>query len=240
MWVCRRTPCSRAISAVRRIRSSLTEKGAQGARATRVRAPGRGSWCSRISRSESARMAASSWQHSSGGRPPWLRPRLIEPRVGWKRMPSSRAARDLDVDEARLAAGEEVEVVGRGGAAGQQQLGEAHPHGGVHGRPVPAHPDVVELGQPAEQRRLLHARHVAGQDLGQVVVGVDQARQGHLAARVDHALGLVEAGRRRARAHSADPAVFGVQPAVAQARAGVVHDRQQPGPVDQQSHAAAV
>ena len=92
MWVCRRTPCSRAMSAVRRIRSSLTEKGAQGASATRVRAPGRGSWCSRISRRQSARMVASSWQHSSGGRPPWLRPRLIEPRVGWKRRPSSRAA----------------------------------------------------------------------------------------------------------------------------------------------------
>ena len=77
---------------MRRIRSSLTENGAHGASANRSIARGRGSWYSRISRRLSARIVSSSWHTTSGGSPPWLLPRLIEPRVGWKRIPSSRAA----------------------------------------------------------------------------------------------------------------------------------------------------
>ena len=43
----------------------------------------------------SASTAGSSSQTESGGRPPLLSPKLMAPRVGWKRMPISRAARML-------------------------------------------------------------------------------------------------------------------------------------------------
>ena len=47
------------------------------------------SWNCSIARCMSARQAASSSVQESGGRPPLLWPRLMAPRVGWKRMPIS-------------------------------------------------------------------------------------------------------------------------------------------------------
>ena len=91
-WVCRRTSSRSASSAVRRISSGVTENGEHGASATRTIAPGAGSWCNATNRSESARISSSSCTTSSGGRPPSFTDRLIDPRVGWKRKPSSRAA----------------------------------------------------------------------------------------------------------------------------------------------------
>ncbi len=117
---------SRASSAVRRISSSLTENGAQGARRDR------GSW--RAAAGRGTRGSAAASRRGSSPRPGtrrraagrrWLRPRLIEPRVGWKRMPSSRAASISASIRRSWPRGEQVEVVGGGRAAGEQQLAEA-------------------------------------------------------------------------------------------------------------------
>ena len=70
----------------------VTENGEHGASAIRTMAPGALSWCCATSLSESARISSSSCTTESGGRPPSFWDRLIEPRVGWKRTPSSRAA----------------------------------------------------------------------------------------------------------------------------------------------------
>ena len=70
----------------------MTENGEHGASAMRTIAPHDGSWCWATRRSESARIVSSSCTTESGGRPPSFWDRLIEPRVGWNRMPSSVAA----------------------------------------------------------------------------------------------------------------------------------------------------
>ena len=56
---------------------------------------GAGSWNSAMSRSASASAAPCTSTTSSGGRPPALLPSVMMPRVGWKRKPTSRAARML-------------------------------------------------------------------------------------------------------------------------------------------------
>ena len=91
-WVWSRTSSRSASSAVRTISSGLTVNGEQGARAIRTMAPGAGSWWRATWRSLSARISSSSSTTLSGGRPPSFSDRLIEPWVGWNRMPSSPAA----------------------------------------------------------------------------------------------------------------------------------------------------
>ena len=134
-WVCRRTPCSRASSAVRRIRSSVTEKGEQGASAMRVMARGRGSWYSRISRQRVGqdRLLVLAPRRRGAGRP-GSAPAHRAAR-GMEADAQLARGRDLDVDEPLLAAREQVQVVGGGGAAGEQQLAQAHARGRVHRRP---------------------------------------------------------------------------------------------------------
>ena len=90
--MCSRTSSRSASSAVRFIRSGDTENGEHGASATRTIAPHDGSWCSPTSRSLSASTSSSSWTTESGGSPPSLTDSVIDPRVQWNRMPSSRAA----------------------------------------------------------------------------------------------------------------------------------------------------
>src|SRR6516164_955798 len=70
----------------------LTLNGEHGASATRIIAPQLGSWWARTRRSLSASTSSSSWTTESGGSPPSLADRVIEPRVGWNRSPTSRAA----------------------------------------------------------------------------------------------------------------------------------------------------
>ena len=91
-WVCSRTSSLSASSAVRRISPGETENSAHGASATRTIAPNAGSWCSFTSRSLSASTSSSSCTTESGGSPPSFANTVIEPRVGWNRIPSSRAA----------------------------------------------------------------------------------------------------------------------------------------------------
>src|SRR5215469_9274428 len=70
----------------------LTLNGEHGASATLTIAPHPGSWWARTRRSLSASTSSSSWTTESGGSPPSLADRVIEPRVGWNRSPTSRAA----------------------------------------------------------------------------------------------------------------------------------------------------
>ena len=87
MCVCSRTPARLASAADSRISRGVTENGEHGATATRTMAPGRGSCHRRIASSVCVRMASVSSTIESGGSPPLLAPRSIEPRHGWKRIP---------------------------------------------------------------------------------------------------------------------------------------------------------
>ena len=91
MWVCSRTPRSRAKAAVSAISSLVTLNGEHGARAMRTIASGDGSWNRSIASAQAVRIASRSSVTSSGGSPPCERPRSIEPRQGWKRAYSSLA-----------------------------------------------------------------------------------------------------------------------------------------------------
>ena len=93
-WVWSRTPRLRASLALSRSRSPDTEKGEQGARATRCMAYRESSCQTFTSRSESARMASMGWTTLSGGRPPSFLDRSMEPREAWNRMPRVSAARN--------------------------------------------------------------------------------------------------------------------------------------------------
>ena len=142
---------------------------------------------------------------------------------------------DLGVDQPLLPGGEQVEVVGRRRRPGEQQLAETGTGCGLDRLLVEAPPDLVQLRQPVEQRRLLHARDAARQHLRQVVVGVDEAGQDHLASRVDPVLGR-ERRRHRWRAEGGDAVVLDQHPAPGQARSRVVHGGNQPRVVEQRAH----
>jgi hypothetical protein len=90
--VCNRTSSRSASSAVAVISAGETLNGEHGASATRSIDAGAGSWNAATSRSESASTASSSWTTESGGRPPSFCETVIDPRVGWNRRPTSRAA----------------------------------------------------------------------------------------------------------------------------------------------------
>ena len=89
--VCRRTPLSRASAAACSSRSPVTENGEQGRRhrAASSRGTGRGAGRSRRRSRRGSRRSSTTW---SGGSPPRLRPRSIEPRFGRNRRPTARAA----------------------------------------------------------------------------------------------------------------------------------------------------
>ncbi|MNH03275.1 hypothetical protein D3C79_625330 [compost metagenome] len=119
---------------------------------------------------------------------------------------------DLHVDGVFQAIGEQVMVVGGGGAARQQQLGQGHAGRQFKlGRGQPG-PDRVEGFQPGKQRLVDHRRPGAGQGLVEVVVGVDKSGQHHMLAGVkDLSTG---AGRALAKAeYLLDTAVFNDQAA---------------------------
>ena len=142
---------------------------------------------------------------------------------------------DLGVDEALLALREEVEVVGGGRAARQQQLAEADARGGCDRGRVEVAPHLVELDQPAEERRLLDAWDVARQHLRQVVVGVHEPGKHNLAGRVDAPIDPGP-GRNGRRAHGDDDVVLDEDVAARKAAARVVHRRHEARVVDECSH----
>ncbi len=91
-WVCRRTPYSRASTALSRRRSADTENGEHGASATRCIAPNDLSWYFSMTRAESAMISSTVCTTLSGGRPPSLTERSILPREAYMRTPISSDA----------------------------------------------------------------------------------------------------------------------------------------------------
>ncbi len=91
-WVCSRTPLSRASFAACSSRSPVTENGEHGATPMRSIESGDGSWWRSIAAAVASRIASISSTTWSGGSPPRLWPRSMEPRVGRKRSPTVRAA----------------------------------------------------------------------------------------------------------------------------------------------------
>ena len=102
----------------------VTENGEHGASATRICAPGFGSWNSFSTRSLSARIVSSSCTTLSGGRPPSFCDRFIDPRVTVMRMPSATRLLDLDVDRVLKARRIEIVMIGGGRAARQHEFGQ--------------------------------------------------------------------------------------------------------------------
>ena len=100
---------------------------------------------------------------------------------------------------------------------------------------IEASPHVVELRQPAKERRFLHPRHVAGEDLRQMVVRVHEAGQHHLAAGIDLSVDPVAEGHG-ARTHVVDPVVFDEDPTVFEAGVRVVHGHEETRAVDEGAH----
>ena len=116
-----------------------------------------------------------------------------------------RAARGLDAQSDLLrrgdlvvqlgAVGEEIEMVGGGGAARKRQLGE----GGL-GRDEDvfrrqARPDGIERLQPVEEIGILRRRDGARQGLVEVMVRVDQPRQDDVTVQVEDFVGMWQAIR---------------------------------------------
>ena len=113
-WVCSRTSSRSASSAVAHHQLGRDrERRARRQGDAHHGAPATGRGAAPTSRSESARISSSSCTTESGGRPPSFCDRLIEPRVGWKRMPSSAAAAISAVIRSPRPGGVDVEVVGR-------------------------------------------------------------------------------------------------------------------------------
>ena len=82
----------------------------------------------------------------------------------------------LGGDQVTGAARVHVEVVGRGGAAGQRELGQPDVGADVGRLLVEPGPQRVERDQPVEQPAGQRGGEGPGEVLVQVVVGVDQAR----------------------------------------------------------------
>ena len=122
------------------------------------------------------------------------------------------------------AVGEEVQVVGGGGAAGKGQLGQRGLRGGEDVIRVQARPDRVERLQPVEQVGILGGRHGAGQGLVEMMVGVDQPGENDVPAQVENLVG--GGGKVGARADLLDHAVPDKQTAARDLAAPVIHRHQ--------------
>ena len=128
----------RASSADSRMQAARDRERASRARPRSAR--GRRPGARRAARCRRGRRRSSSTSES-GGRPPCDAPRSIEPREATMRTPSSRAARTSASIRPGASAREDVVVVEDGRAAGERELGEPGPGGGVLGLLVDARPD---------------------------------------------------------------------------------------------------
>ena len=199
-WVCSRTSSRSASSAVFASAPASPRRASTGRARRGPSRPTRGRGAGRRGARSRRGSSSSSWTTESGGSPPSFCDRLIDPRVGWNRMPSSVAAAISARDEVAAALGVDVEVVGRRRAAAEGQLGQADPRREVGGLLVEPAPQRVERGEPAEQiapcRRPIGPREV----LVDVVMGVDQPGC-HEAA-----VGSQHLGSIGLRSRGADPA----------------------------------
>ncbi len=179
MWVCSRTPSRRAsVGRLPHQRGRSTENGEQGATRDpehRRRARGRGT--GRPRPRVSARIVSRSCTTESGGRPPSDSARSIEPRHGWNRIPTSRAA--------SISASSRSRAPRRGTRSGGPSRSCSPRAPARPGRPPPrpastprrgrAHIGYSSTSQPNNPPILGPA---PGQRLVQVVVGVDHPGHG--------------------------------------------------------------
>ena len=209
-WVCRRTSSRSASSAVRTISSSVTLNGEHGASAMRVIAPNDAVVVAvhgLLARGEDLVVVG---DDVVGRQPAVL--------LGQRHRAAGRVEADAEVAGSLDLGGQqvagavrvEVEVIGRGRAARQRQLGEADPRRHVDRLGVERPPQRVQRLQPAEQRLVGHRRVRPREVLVQVVMGVDEPGR-------DEAVGGVEDRRRRAAAVRSPmpltrPSVIATQP----------------------------
>ena len=183
-----------------------------------------------MARRQSSRMASSSSTTESGGRPPLLSPRLIEP-AGDVEAQAHLVGRGHLV--AHLGAvGPQVLVVEDGGAPAVGQFQQAHPGGQADVLGGHAGPDGVEALQPGEQAHVLGAGHGPGEGLVEVVVGVDQAGEEEHPGGVHHLVGL--GGQVGGGPDLLDEAVAGEQAPAGDLPPGRVHGDQGVGVADEQ------
>ena len=98
---------------------------------------------------------------------------------------------ELGGDQVPRPGGKDVVVVKAGGAPRFQQLPHAGEGGAGHHLLVQVLPHLVQGHQPGEELHPLHLWQVAGENLVEVVVGVDEAGVDHHVPGVDHLVGLV-------------------------------------------------
>ena len=85
-------------------------------------------------------------------------------------------------------------------------------------------PDRIESPQPVEETRVLGARHRTGECLIEVVMGVDEARNDHVARQVDDLVRLIR--QVLGPTHLLYESVDGIDGPVFDLEALVVHGRQ--------------
>ena len=98
-------------------------------------------------------------------------------------------------------------VVKAGGAAVLQQLPHAGEGTETHHLLVQALPDLIQGGEPVEQLQILYLGQVAGKNLIEMVMRVDEARIAQQMAAVQLRLG----GMRQIRSQGPNPSVFAVK-----------------------------
>jgi hypothetical protein len=145
--------------------------------------------------------------------------------------PHPHLACDDDLIVHLAAIGEDVGVVEDGGAAGEDQLGQAglgrHPHGfGRHPRP-----HRVERVQPVEDVPILGGRHDAEEGLIEVMVGVHQAGQDDVPVEVEDLVGSL--GEFGGRADLLDLAVTDEETAARDLATSCVHGGEDHGVLDE-------
>ena len=155
--------------------SPLTEKGEQGASTTWRMEPADASWYASMTRAESRMISSTVWTTLSGGRPPSLRLRSMLPREADHADAQLLRGGELGADQVPAAGREDIVVVKAGGAAVLHQLSHAGEGAQAHRLLVQSLPDLVEGGEPVEELQVLHLGQIPGEDLIEVVVGVDQA-----------------------------------------------------------------
>ena len=129
------------------------------------------------------------------------------------------------------AVGVDVQVVAGGGAAGKNQLCHCRLSRNRDHFRRESRPDWIQVVEPIEQLAVLGCRHNAGQALVHMVMGVDQARDHHLAGHVQNHVGLLRQGF--AGADLLDQVVFDKQATAPDFPAFTIHCDQKFGVLDQ-------
>src|ERR1035438_5770975 len=122
------------------------------------------------------------------------------------------------------AAREQIVMVAGGGASGEQQLRHAGQRRYLGALFIQPCPNRVQGAQPVEELRVGRRSVGAGERLVQMVVRIDQARQGDEVTPVDYAVRFRQA--RRTASDAPDLAIFGVEVGAAQDLVLRVHQDQ--------------